>query len=352
MKQLVFTLAKLTPLLRLLRRADALLRRWRRGVLPAELVAFEDVTAAWLASALGTAVQLELPDKVPLQGGTSLSALSRETGVSPQELERLLLVVQSHGYFSLSQGEVRHTKLSRSLKLGSAGAFCRLQSSAWYRDCFCPERVTESLRCAQTPFDHKAQQRFFETFSGAPERADLFSQAMAEITRFCGPHLVEHLEFVQGERVLDVGGGDGTLAKLLADSHPGAEFCTLDLAESAESGRIKGDFFQAIPSDFGHLILKNVLHDWDDGQSLKILENCHESGAQKLTIVELVLPEAEDCSLKGAADYLVDWNVFCTLGGQERSLQDYRRLLERTGWCLVSAKPTTVPLWVLEARRQ
>jgi O-methyltransferase len=40
---------------------------------------------------------------------------------------------------------------------------------------------------------------------------------------------------------------------------------------------IAGDFFHAVPDGGDAYILKHVIHDWDDGQATKILENCRRA---------------------------------------------------------------------------
>ncbi|MFA5504360.1 MAG: methyltransferase [Vulcanimicrobiota bacterium] len=335
---------------RWVRSLDALLLRIRRALLPPEMVVFEDSTAPWLASALGTACYLGLPDQVS-DSGSSLPELSRQTGVEVERLARLLRVLISHGYFRFgTDSRVCHNRLSRGLSEGKAGAFCRLQAESWYRDCFAADRVSEALRDQQIPFEHSFGRGFFDK-PPEPHR-QLFSQAMAEISRFCAPHIAAAMAFGPGDRVLDVGGGNGQLCRALARRFPGVEFAVLDLEEHPDQEgvtHLQGSFFEELPGRFDHLILKNVLHDWDDSQALRILENCAAASC-RLSVVELLLPEQLEAAGAGP-DFAVDWNVYCTLGGRERTLPEYTDLLEKAGWRLLRATPTATPLQVLSCQR-
>lgn len=337
-----------------LRLVEAKLKGIRRSLAPADLVAFEDITGPWLSSAMGTAVLLGLPDQIDHSKAVADVAASLE--VQESMLKRLLDVLVAHGYFKLEGDMVSHTRLSRALKPGRAGKFCELQSSEWYRRCFSPELVAESFRVGLHPYLHSESRTFFESFHSEPERAQLFSEAMAEITSFCGPFLAGAVEVQEGEKVLDVGGGNGKLCSLLARRFPKASFAAFDLSggEPVEGvARLEGSFLDEVPGGFDHLILKNILHDWDDVEALRILSNCSQAVADggRLTILEMLLPETPRFPDGSCGDFRVDWNVLCTLGGKERRLKEYEVLLGRSGWKLEKAEPTGLPLWALSARR-
>ncbi len=345
----------LSSLLRALRLVDSKVAALRRKLLPPELVAFEDLTAAWLTSALGTAAALKLPELVGR--GTSLEALVAQTRVDADGLRRILDVLVSHGYFRWVDGgqALEQTRLSRALQPGRIGRFCELQSRAWYRDCFSVESVLEGLRSKEPPFCSSADGlAFFEVLQRDLEKDTLFAEAMAEITDYCSTFLLNSLHFEDGERVLDVGGGNGHLCKILADRFPGSSFTALDIHAASSNdgvGHHQGNFLEGVPRGYDHFLLKNILHDWDDDIALRILENCEKAAHEgtRLTLIEVVLPEPGEDATGSAGDFKVHWNVYCTLGGRERCLSEYRRLLERAGWVLEWARPTALPLWVLQA---
>jgi hypothetical protein len=98
-------------------------------------------------------------------------------------------------------------------------------------------------------------------------------------------------------------------------------------------------------------MLKNVIHDWDDEHSLRILENCRETmqpGA-RLLIVEAPLPEERSNSTFDWFMAFADLNVLVNNGGRERTLAQYEELLTRTGLELVEVHDAAL-FSVIEAR--
>jgi hypothetical protein len=65
-----------------------------------------------------------------------------------------------------------------------------------------------------------------------------------------------------------------------------AERCTLE----------SGSFFEAVPAGGDAYIMKYILHDWNDDQCVKILENCRAAMNKKgrVLVVDNVIPPGND----------------------------------------------------------
>ena len=342
--------------LRVLRRCEDLLETARRALVPAPVTLFRDVTAPWLASALCLAARLRLADVVDEQP-VAVESLARRLEMGPTELTRLLDVLRAHGYFRLDRrGEVAHTPLSLALRREVAGAFAELQGRGWYRKAFSSSHVLEGWRTGQSPFEAATGRHFFDYLGEQPEASQLFAAAMDNITRFCTPFLVAEISLRAGEKVLDVGGGNGELVRALARRYPGIPMAVLDRssfqavpADPSEVTFHEGSFFEPIPAGYDHLLLKNVLHDWDDARCLEILARCREAVAAgaRLTVIECLLPEPGQAALGAANTFALDWNVWLTLSGQERSASQLDRLLKASGWRRRDIFATATPYHVL-----
>jgi hypothetical protein len=96
-----------------------------------------------------------------------------------------------------------------------------------------------------------------------------------------------------------------------------------------------------VPATAEALILKSIIHDWDDERSTKILRNCREALPEsgKLLLVERILPSplAEDAQHASIA--LSDLNMMRGPGGAERTEQQYRDLFVGAGFRMTRILP-------------
>jgi hypothetical protein len=115
------------------------------------------------------------------------------------------------------------------------------------------------------------------------------------------------------------------------------EAATLHLQRAGVSDRTSftaGDFFEAIPNLADAIILKSVIHDWNDERSSVILQNCHRALPENgtLLLVERMMPEAPGASAEDRAQAMSDLNMLRGPGGLERTEQQYGRLLSESGF--------------------
>lgn len=344
-----------------LARFEAFLDGIKRRCLPAPVVLFRDVTAPWLASALAVAVELHLAERLD-DGEFGLESLAASLDLPTEQLHRLLRILEAHGYFRLTSGsEVAHTPLSRALRREIGGSFALLQGSSWYREAFLPEVVLAGWRAGTTPFEAAHGRPFFDYLGDDSPLSAIFSGAMSNITRFCSPYLVDAIELHPGQRYLDVGGSDGEFARALLARYPDSEIEVLDRIQPQDRVQVEpshrvmvhqGDLFEPYPTGFDGVLLKNILHDWPDAQVVEILGRCRSAVplGGRLFIVECLLPNPGTAlAARDSSNFALDWNVWLTLSGEERSLLAYEELLGLSGWKKVAVRKTATPYQVIEA---
>ena len=160
------------------------------------------------------------------------------------------------------------------------------------------------------------------------------------------------LDFRRTRKLVDVGGGQGAMVRRVLDGNEHTSAIVFDrpsaienargrLSNLIEAGRcilMEGDFFDAVPSGAVTYVLKDILHDWDDENSLVILGNIRRVMAPgaRLLVIERVLPP-DDAPSPGK---MIDIAMLVLTGGRERSAQEYRRLLVAAGF----AAPTMLPI--------
>src|SRR3954468_23402992 len=132
----------------------------------------------------------------------------------------------------------------------------------------------------------------FEYLRRNPEEARIFDEAMTAISAIWAPDIAAAYDFGNWGSLMDVGGGNGFLLAAILNAHPGLRGVLSDQPEVLERTRQRGfpssglagrvrlescDFFQAVPSGCRAYLMKNVLHDWEDGRAREILHNCRRA---------------------------------------------------------------------------
>jgi hypothetical protein len=118
----------------------------------------------------------------------------------------------------------------------------------------------------------------------------------------------------------------------------------IGLAERCEA--VAGDFFQAVPPG-DVMLLKQILHDWNDEQCTVLLRNCAESlsrGGRVLVVEMLISEDGRPC---GA--HLTDVNMLVLLPGRERTATEYGQLFAEAGLKLERVHPTQSAFSIVEA---
>lgn len=199
-------------------------------------------------------------------------------------------------------------------------------------------KLEDTLKTGAEAFSLLYGEKYFDHLSKNPELQMSFDQHMRSVSQEENQILAKALPLKGVSHVMDVGGGEGGLLAAILDKHPAMRATLFDLPETIEAasaplqkrypGRIsclKGSFFEPIHAACDAVILKRVLHDWNDEQCIEILRNVKQA---KLLIIEAVLKGQEDSSLIRMVDLFL-LNVF---GGKERTLADYQRLLVKAGF--------------------
>ena len=95
---------------------------------------------------------------------------------------------------------------------------------------------------------------------------------------------------------------------------------------------IGGNFFETLPDGSDGYVLRTVIHDWDDGDSIRILKGVRGAIADDGTVL---LIERIIAPPNGGRDAkFSDLNMLVGLGGRERTREEYAELLHQSGFAL------------------
>lgn len=299
------------------------------------------------AQVVAACVELGVPDALG-DGDRSADEVAAACGALPRTTLRLLRAATALGLLEERGDRFAATALGALLRSdapGSLHAFARVFTDpvllrAWHR-------LGDGVRTGATAFDEEFGTSFFDHLRSRPDLAAAFNAAMSQGTHVVSRLLPDAHDFGRYDVVVDVGGGDGTLLAAVLGRHAGPRGVLFDTATgSAEAHRVlaaagvaarcevvTGDFFDSVPAGADAVLLKSVLHDWDDDRAGTVLRHCRAAlpAHGRLLVVEPVLPDSVP---DGASPviYLSDLNMLVNLGGQERTRGEYEELLAANGF--------------------
>ncbi len=316
-----------------------------------DLIAGHRVTAV-----IHVAARLGIADLL-LEGPKTAVELSRLTDTHNRSLLRLMRALVAlaictegaDGSFNLTKvGTYLAAKSERSLKAWVLLEGEMLQPG-W-------TGLIESIRTGKTTGELAGLgQEQFEVIAKT-KNAGLFNEAMVSMTRMEVPAVLAAYDFSGISTLMDVGGGLGQLMSAILTKYPTMCGMVFDLPHCADGARknlshagvidrcefIAGSFFESVPTGADAIIMKSIIHDWNDERCVRILENCHRvlTPGARLMLIDRVMPEKLD---PGAGDRFVvldDLNMLRGPGGCERTPGEFRALLAQGGFTMRRIVPT------------
>jgi SAM-dependent methyltransferase len=221
-------------------------------------------------------------------------------------------------------------------------------------------RLTEAIRGGERQAVAALGHEFFDYYAANPVEGDAFTGAMANHSASLAKPLAQALDTSAVNHVVDIGGASGTIIAALLETNPALRGTILERADvvpraeaalekrglASRCRAVAGDFFDSVP-EADLYILKIILHDWDDEQSLNILRNCARAMRPngRVVLVERVVPEHGD---PGEAA-LSDLNMLVLLPGRERTAGEFAELFRAAGLKLDRISELASSLALIEA---
>lgn len=297
----------------------------------------------WVSQIVGTLAQLEIADQLA-QGPLDCDVLANGIGCEPKATYRLLRASANVGLVSaLPDGRFGLTPLGELLRSNVPGSMRDSAIAFTAPGHWLPwGRLAEAVRHGERQTVAALGQELFDYYATNPCEGSAFTGTMANHSDPIAEELGQTLDTSAVTHVVDIGGASGTIigalleanAALLgtilerADVVPRAEAALAERGLSSRCRVIEGDFFKNVP-EADLFILKYIVHDWDDQQSVKLLSNCARALRPNghVILIEWVMPEHG----KPSAAALSDLNMLVLLPGRERTASEFAELFRASG---------------------
>jgi hypothetical protein len=332
-------------------------------VFPAELGQMTHLIYGYMTSqAIAVAAKLGIADLLKEEPKTA-EQLTSDTKAHTASLNRLLRMLTSVGIFAEdADGRFRQTPLSEFLRDDnprSVRGVAICGSELWWRPW---GELHETVMSGQPAFHRIHDASLFDYLSKRPGEAAIFDAAMTSRSAIDLPAVLGAYDFSRFQRIVDVGGGHGALLHGILSVNPklrgiladqpavvAGAAATLRTGSVADRCEVVGaDFFVSVPEGADAYIMKRIIHDWSDEDSLKILRNCRRAILPhgKLLLIEEVLKPANEPD----PGKLMDLNMLVLLGGQERTEAEFAALLRQADFSLTRVIPTAGAMSIIESQ--
>jgi hypothetical protein len=319
---------------------------------PARLVS--DLSRAHIAArCLHVIADCGAADAIGPEGATP-AAIAKHTGLTADALDRMLRLLAAHGIFAPGAGGTyRHTAASETLRADhprSVRAYVRMASMPAFWD-----RFTELAETARTGRPRYDMAGLVEYYAAHPEESAIFNAAMVSKARTTLPAVAAAYDFNAFATIADIGGGRGHLLNAILERAPHARgilferpHVTTDAPAAPRMTLVGGDFFGHAPLPAADLyLLMDVLHDWHDADTARILAAVRGAAQPQATllIIEALMPETPGPHFSKTVDVI----MLAATGGRERTAAQHSTLLAAAGFRLTRVLPTASQHSIVEA---
>jgi acetylserotonin N-methyltransferase len=286
----------------------------------------------------------------------SVNALAEELRVKADPLERLLdacvglKLLRRHGA-DYENEPVASTYLCRSRAQTLTGYILYSNDVLFRLWAYMEDAVREGTPRWKQAFG--VEGAIFDHFFRTQEAKETFVQGMHGLGVLSSPKVVEAFDLSQFRRMVDLGGATGHLAIAACERNPDLRAIVFDLPGVIESARVyarssiasprievmAGDFFSDELPEADLFVLGRILHDWPEDRIRALLAKiCRRLTARgAILIAEKLLYEDKSGPVSAQLQSL---NMLTCTEGTERTLTEYRRLLEDAGFGNVQGRIT------------
>ena len=289
--------------------------------------------------------------------------IAARCGAHAPSLYRVMRMLAAFGVFK--EGPPRHfalTPVGELLKTNAPGSLRYM--AMMFGEEFSTRAYEHIAACLRTGGDGVSEaygKQIWEVLAERPGQCEVFQQAMTASTSVAAQAIVEAYDFSGITRLADVGGGHGLLLATILRANPKLRGVLFDRPEVVGSvpddrfagcdGRIAiepGSFFERVPDGCDAYLMKHIVHDWSDEHCRTILTLMRKKLPKdgRVLLCEMVVTDEPGPTPAKLLDIEM---LVMTVGGKERTEQEFRELFAACGLKLNRIVPTGRPISVIEA---
>jgi hypothetical protein len=313
-----------------------------------------------LSRAIHTVAQLGLANRVG-DAPVAVADLAKLESVNEAFLARLMRYLAAYEIFEeTSPGHFRATEMSRLMRDDhprSLAPVMRMVSTEWWN---AAGQLPEIIRSGRSGMELLFGESFFEFLARHPPRQQEFDRGMSRFSEMDDAVLARTYDFSDATMVADLAGGKGNFLREILRQHPHVQgilferpvaLSGTDLLDpfvlEGRASLVPGNLFETLPGPADVYMLKGTLHDFSDEDVVTILSNCarNMTDGDRLLVVEQLLPSDR----APHPNRTMDMVMMFLLGGAQRTEEQWRDLLQRSGLRLARSLPTPTSYTFLEA---
>jgi 2,7-dihydroxy-5-methyl-1-naphthoate 7-O-methyltransferase len=311
-----------------------------------------DLTTPWCLMVVAT---LRIPDLIA-EGHHDIADLATAAGCDPDALHAVLGHLVSRGVF-VQQGPGRFGGNGPAEQLADSGRFLDLDGIGG-RMAHTWGTLLDYVRTGRPAYQKLFGRPFWADLAEHPTIAAEFDALMGP----AGHGMPDYdIELAGGwdsiGTIVDVGGGTGAMLASLLRRHPRVRGILVDfpgtvaragdiLTPAGVAGRVSlrgQSFFDPLPAGADLYLLKNVLNDWPDEETVAILRRCAQAARPGGSIAVLGGVSPDDAPRSLGIDMLV-------AGGKTSTLTQFAELARQAGLDILAAATQASGRFVVECR--
>jgi len=317
-----------------------------------------------LSRCIGLVAELAIADRLAA-GPQPLDVLAKSTKSDPDTLYRVLRTLVGFGIFSEMPGKrFQNNFLSEVLRTDASGSMRHF--ARWISD---PLRwaglgnLDYSVRTGNPGvLKGREESSPYEIMREHPASVETFNQAMTSLSTSEGHAVIQAYDFSPYRRIVDVGGGHGFMALLIAQAAPEARVTVVDqpgvvngakgiLRNAGVDARVillGGNYLENVAGPADLILMKNIIHDEPDDKAIQLLRNCRAAVERdgQILVIESVITDGP----QGNDARILDIEMLIGPGGRQRTREEHMAILGAAGLYINRVIPLETGASIIEAR--